>query len=90
MTMTSDAESLDTLARTLEGSKELRQPRQTLSSVSLTCFGGVSTDLPFRAIQILRDHGIVADNYVFSPHSVNLIIPAESREAAVKALHTLT
>jgi aspartate kinase len=46
--------------------------------------------LPFKAIQILGDHGIVADNYVFSPHSVNLIIPAESREAAVKALHTLT
>jgi aspartate kinase len=90
MTMTSDTESLDTLARTLEGSKELRQPRQTLSSVSLTCFGGVSSDLPFKAIQILGDHGIVADNYVFSPHSVNLIIPAESREAAVKALHTLT
>jgi len=26
--------------------------RTTLSSVSLTCFGGVSSDLPFRAIQV--------------------------------------
>jgi aspartate kinase len=45
--------------------------------------------LPFKAIQILKQHGIVADKYLLSPHSVNLIVPAESREAAVKALHSL-
>jgi aspartate kinase len=67
----------------------LRQQREALSSVSLTCFGGVSSDLPFRAIQVLKHHGIVADKYVLSPHSVNLIVPVESREAAVKALHSL-
>ena len=87
--MTSDSESLDTLLRTLEGSKDLRQQRETLSSVSLTCFGGVASDLPFKAIQILKQHGIVADKYLLSPHSVNLVVPAESREAAVKALHSL-
>ena len=87
--MTSDSESLDTLLRTLEVSKDLRRQRETLSSVSLTCFGGVSSDLPFKAIQILKHHGIVADKYVSSPHSVNLIVPAESREAAIKALHSL-
>ena len=87
--MTSDSESLDTLLRTLEGSKDLRQQRETLSSVSLTCFGGVASDLLFKAIQILKQHGIVADKYVSSPHSVNLVVPAESREAAVKALHSL-
>jgi aspartate kinase len=87
--MTSDSESLDTLLRTLQGSIDLRQQRETLSSVSLTCFGGVSSDLPFKAIQILKHHGIVADKYLLSPHSVNLIVPAESREAAVKALHSL-
>ena len=87
--MTSDSEALDTLLRTLEGSEDLRQQRETLSSVSLTCFGGVSSDLPFKALQILKHHGIVADKYILSPHSVNLIVPAESREAAVKALHAL-
>ena len=54
MMMTSDSESLDTLLRTLERSKDLRQQREALSSVSLTCFGGVSSDLPFKAIQILQ------------------------------------
>jgi len=87
--MTGDSESLDTLLRTLETSKDLRKQRETLSSVSLTCFGGVASDLPFRAIQILQHHGIVADKYVLSPHSVNLFVPVESREAAVKALHSL-
>ena len=87
--MTCDSESLDTLLRTLERSKDLRKQRETLSSVSLTCFGGVSSDLPFKAIQILKNHGIVADKYVLSPHSVNLFVPVGSREAAVKALHSL-
>jgi aspartate kinase len=87
--MTSDSESLDALLRTLEGNRDLRQQREALSSVSLTCFGGVSSDLPFKALQILKHHGIVADKYVLSPHSVNLIVPVESREAAVKALHSL-
>jgi|EndMetStandDraft_7_1072992.scaffolds.fasta_scaffold15265_1 aspartate kinase len=87
--MTSDSESLDALLRTLEGNSELRQQREALSSVSLTCFGGVSSDLPFKALQILKHHGIVADKYVLSPHSVNLIVPAGNREAAVNALHSL-
>lgn len=87
--MSGDSESLDTLLRTLEGATDLRRQRETLSSVSLTCFGGVSSALPFRAIQILQQHGIVVDKYVSSPHSINLFIPVESREAAVKALHAL-
>jgi aspartate kinase len=87
--MTCDAESLDTLLRTVEGTKDLRKQRETLSSVSLTCFGDVSSDLPFKAIQILQHHGIIADKYVLSPHSVNLFVPVEAREAAVKALHSL-
>jgi aspartate kinase len=87
--MTCDSESLDTLLRTLERTKDLRKQRETLSSVSLTCFGGVSSDLPFKAIQILQNHGIVVDKYVLSPHSVNLFVPVESRESAVKALHSL-
>jgi aspartate kinase len=87
--MTCDAESLDTLLRTVERTKDLRKQRETLSSVSLTCFGGVSSDLPFKALQILQHHGIIADKYVLTPHSVNLFVPVETREAAVKALHSL-
>ncbi len=87
--LTCDPEWLNALLRTLEGAQDLRKQRETLSSVSLTCFGGVSSDLPFRAIQVLQQHGIVADKYVMSPHSVSLFVPVESREAAVKALHSL-
>jgi len=87
--MTCESESLDTLLRTLERSKDLRKGRETLSSVSLTCFGGVSSDLPFQAMQILQSHGIVVEKYVLSPHSINLFVPVETREAAVRALHSL-
>jgi aspartate kinase len=88
--MTCDSESLDTLLRTLDGSGHLRKQREPLSSVSLTCFGSVASDLPFKAIQMLQDHGITVDKYILSPHSVNLFVPVKSREAAVKALHSLT
>ncbi|QOZ71905.1 aspartate kinase [Bradyrhizobium arachidis] len=89
MTLACDTEWLDALLRTLEHANDLRRRREASSSVSLTCFGGVSSELPFRALQVLRGHGIVPDTYVLSPHSVSLLIPAESREAAVKALHSL-
>ncbi|MCK1275005.1 aspartate kinase [Bradyrhizobium sp. 61] len=87
--MTCESESLDTLLRTLERSKDLRKGRETLSSVSLTCFGGVSSDLPFQAMQILQSRGIVVEKCVLSPHSINLFVPVETREAAVTALHSL-
>jgi aspartate kinase len=45
--------------------------------------------LPFKTMQILKHHGIIADKYVLSPHSVNLFVPVESRETAVRALHAL-
>jgi len=89
ITLACDPEWLDTLLRTLGRSKDLRRQRETSSAVSLACFGGVSSDLPHRALQVLQQHGIVADKYVLSPHSVNLFVPVESREAAVKALHSL-
>ena len=75
--------------RRLERSKDLRKQREASSSVSLTCFGGVSSELPFRALQVLVPHGIVPDGYGLSPHSVSLFVPVENREAAVRALHSL-
>src|SRR5690349_10684365 len=89
MTVACDTEWLDALLRTLEHAKGLRKQREASSSVSLTCFGGISSELPFRALQVLRSHGIVPDKYVLSSHSVSLFVPVESREAAVKALHSL-
>ena len=89
MTVACDTEWLDALLRTLEGAKDLRQQCEASSSVTLTCFGGVSSELPFRALQVLGHHGIVPDKYVLSPHSVSLFVPVESREAAVTALHSL-
>jgi len=89
MVLACDGEWLDALLRTLKQAKDLRRQRETSSSVSLTCYGGVSSDLPLRALQTLAQHGIVADQYVSSAHSVNLFVPVAAREAAVRALHSL-
>jgi aspartate kinase len=89
MTVASDSEWLDALLRALVQGKDMRRQREASSSVSLTCFGAVSSDLPLRALQVLHRHGIVAEEYVLSPHSVSLFVPAESREAAVRTLHEL-
>jgi aspartate kinase len=89
MTVACDSEWLDALLRTLERSKDMRKEREASSSVSLTCFGSLSAELPFRALQVLGHHGIVPDQYVLSPHSVSLFVPLESREVALKALHSL-
>jgi aspartate kinase len=89
VTVACDAEWLDALLRTLEHAKDLRKQREASSSLSLTCFGGVSSELPFRALQVLGHHGIVPDGYVLSPHSVSLFVPVQNREAAVKVLHSL-
>ncbi|HVX78267.1 MAG TPA: aspartate kinase [Bradyrhizobium sp.] len=89
MTVACDSEWLDALLRTLEQSSDLRRQREASSSVSLTCFGGISSEMPVRSLQILGDHGIVPDKYVLSPHSISLFVPMESRETAVRALHAL-
>ena len=89
MVLTCDGEWLDAMLRSLEGAKDLRRQREASSSVTLTCFGGASSDLPLRALQILGAHGIAADNYVQSPHSVSLFVPVERREEAVRTLHRL-
>jgi aspartate kinase len=87
--ITADGESLDTLFRTLEKAKGLRRIKSTLSGVTLTCYGGVASDLPHRALQILAAQSIVADKYLLSPHSVSMFIAPERREDAIKALHGL-
>lgn len=89
MTVTCDSEWLDALLRTLEQSNDMRKQREALSSVSLTCFGGVSSELPLRALQVLAHYGIVPDRYMLSPLSVSLFVPMEHGEAAMKALHSL-
>jgi aspartate kinase len=89
MAVACDTEWLDALLRTLEHAGDLRRQRAASSSVSLTCFGGVSSELPFRALQVLGQHGIIPDRYVLSPHSVSLFVPVVDRVAAVEALHSL-
>lgn len=87
--LTSDGEWLDAFHRTLAKSKELSPGGATLSSVTVTCHGGVNSDLAHRALQILSHHGIAPDRYMLTPHSVTLFMHPEQRETAARALHSL-
>ena len=87
--LTADNETLDTLLRTIDEKGAFKKLRAPLCSVSLTCYGGVGSDLPHRALQILAAQSIKADKYILSPHSVSFFLPLEQRESAIKALHSL-
>lgn len=87
--LSSDAEVLEALIRSFEKTKNPRKYRETMSSVSLTCFGSASSELPFKASQILWRQSITADQMILSPQSVSFVVRLESREAAIKALHSL-
>jgi aspartate kinase len=86
--LSADAEALDALLHTLKG-PELRKYAETIASVSLTCSGGPSSDLPVEAMKILQRDDIACDRYILSPHSLNFFVAPAQREAAVRALHSL-
>lgn len=86
---TADGESLDALLRTLAKSSDIKKLRETVSSVSVTCFGGVASDLPNRALQLLTAQNITAEKYILSPHTMTVFVAPNLREATVKVLHTL-
>lgn len=87
--VTADNEYLDTLMRTVHKGKGLRQLRETMSSVTITCYGSVATDLPLRALQTLGSQKIAPQKYLLSPHSVTLLVAPSERDSAVRALHGL-
>lgn len=87
--LAADGESLDALLRTTSKTQGFSKLRDALSSVTLTCYGSVATDLPHRAIQVLSRNQITAEKYLLTPHSVSLFVKPNQRDSAVKALHTL-
>jgi aspartate kinase len=87
--ITSDGESLDTLVRTLEKAKGLKRMREAMASVSLTCFGGVASNLPQKALTLLTAAKITPEKFLFSPHSMTVVVTPAQREAAIQALHAL-
>ena len=85
--LTADGELLDSLLRALPKSPGLRRQRESLSGVSVTCFGGVASDLPHRVLQVLSKQQIVVDKYLMSPHSFSVFVAPKDREPAIRALH---
>ncbi len=87
--ITSDGETIETLLRTLSGQKQIRKIKQTMSSVSVSCYGGVGSDLPNRVMQTLKAQSISPEKLILSPHTVSVFVEPAQREATVRALHSL-
>lgn len=88
--LTSDAEALDSLVHTVASSANgIRRMKDPLSSVTLTCYGSVASDLPHRVLQCLSTQKISAEKYILSSHSMTVFVNSSLREVAVKALHSL-
>ena len=87
--LTADDEGLTTLLRTLDQTPGLKRCEETMSSVTLTCYGAVASDLPRRALAKLGAVGITPAKYIASPHSLSLFVAADARERAVRALHEM-
>ena len=85
--MTGDGESLDALFASL--APGFRKLRDTMASVSLTCYGAVASDLPLRALQTLSAEKLTAEKFLLTPHSVTFVVAPAERERAVQALHAL-
>lgn len=86
---TSDPEHLMALSRVFSSEKGLKIHKGALSAVTLTCHGSVSSDLPARATNLLKDKGISVAKMVQSPLSLALFVDTKNREAAVQHLHSL-
>lgn len=86
--LTSDHESLESLLRSL-GASGFRRLRETMSAVTVTCYGGVASDLPARAMHLLTEARVSAAKFLLTPQSVTFVVAPEQREPAVRALHTL-
>lgn len=87
--LTADNESLEALLRSIDKTQGFKKLRATLASVSITCYGGVASDLPYRALQLLSQKAITPEKYILSPHSMSLFLAPEHRELAIQTLHAL-
>ena len=67
----------------------MRHVGRPLSAITLTCYGGVSSDLPHGVLKILGTAGIKPERYLLSPNSLSLFIDAADRIQAVRALHAM-
>lgn len=86
---TSDSEHLAAIKRAIETSNRLKVHRPPLSSVTLTCYGSVATDLDLRVARALQTEKISIEKTLQSPMSLTLLVSPEKREKAIQTLHKM-
>jgi len=84
---TSDSTHLSAIQNATKRNPLFRHPQRRLSSVTMTCFGSVGTDLATRAAVALDSAGISIDKMIAGPTSLTYFVNPEHRESAIKTLH---
>lgn len=84
---TSDAEHLLSVKRAIEASPAVRELREPMSSVSLTCHGSVATNLAEQVVAALKAAGINVAKILFSPLSLTVLVDQRLKDKAVEVLH---
>lgn len=85
---TSDPEHLISLKRAVETTKSVRELREPMSSVSLTCHGSIATDLGEQVVAALKSSGIPVAKMLFSPISLTVVVDQKNKDKAVEVLHS--
>jgi aspartate kinase len=82
---TSDKTHLNSIRNKLSGAFEFRP--DPLSSVSLTCYGSVGSDLASKVLQKMKTHGISVEKIIPSALTLSFFLSPDHREEAIRVAH---
>jgi aspartate kinase len=87
---TGDADTLLAIRRHIEndGHRDLKMRPDALSSVTLTCYGAVASDLAPRVLDALLKASVPVEKVIQGPISLSLFVQTEARTRAVEVAHT--
>jgi len=88
--ITAPQETLNTFKNSLRNETLFKLDENHLSSVTATCQGAFSSDLPEKMSQRLSSQGIKTERLLFNTMSITAIISPNDRSRAVQALHDMS
>jgi aspartate kinase len=88
--VTAPAETMGAIEKSLQKSQEIKFDPRALSTVTATCQGAFSSNLPEQMALALSKHAIEPSKMIFGPMSITVVVENSQREKAAQTLHQLT
>jgi aspartate kinase len=86
---TADPESLNSIQHAVSSSSKVKWLSPSLSAVTISCFGAVSSNLASLAVQLLAKSKIHVQKTILGPVSLSLFVRPEDANLTLQNLHTL-